>query len=122
MVDENWQKVREVFDSALNRKPEERQKYLAEVCGGQQTLLLEVESLLASFDRADSFLEKPLIAGVAEGLKNDGKRLGKGDCLNHYEIIEEIGAGGMGEIYLARDQKLDRQVAVKILNAQFEKD
>jgi hypothetical protein len=120
MVDENWEKVREIFDSALSRKPEERQKYVAEVCADHHSLLLEVQSLLASLDKANSFLEKPVIAGVAEIRENNGKRLEQGDRLNHYEIIEEIGAGGMGDVYLARDQKPERRVAIKIPNGQIE--
>jgi hypothetical protein len=65
MADENWQKVREVFDSALRRKPEERQNYIIEVCGEDKTLLAEVESLLSSLDSASSFMETPAVPKVA---------------------------------------------------------
>ena len=56
MPHDNWQKVREVFDSALRHQPEERRRFLHEVCGDDKTLLAEVESLLSSFDSAESFL------------------------------------------------------------------
>jgi serine/threonine-protein kinase len=122
MVDDNWIKVREVFDSALRRKPAERQKYVVKACDGDKSLLSEVQSLLDSLDSAESFLETPAVAKVAEEIGNNGRKLEKGASLGHYEIIKPIGTGGMGEVYLAMDLKLDRQAAIKILNEKFEQD
>ena len=64
-MDDKWQKIREIFDSAIRRKPEERQTFISEVCGEDKSLLLEVESLLASLESADDFLEIPAVAKVA---------------------------------------------------------
>ncbi|MDQ3749309.1 MAG: protein kinase, partial [Acidobacteriota bacterium] len=122
MPDEKWQKVREVFDSALRRQPEERRKFVHEACGEDKTLLTEVESLLSSLDGATSFMETPAVAKVADVIEAEQKKLETGRCFGHYEIIEQIGTGGMGEVYLARDRKLDRRVAVKILNEKFSRD
>ena len=122
MPDEKWQKVREIFDSALRRKPEERRRFVLEACGGDKTLLTEIESLLSSFGSAESFMETPAVAKVAGVIEAEQKKLETGKCFGHYEIVEQIGAGGMGEVYLARDKKLDRQVAVKILNEKFSQD
>jgi len=122
MTDSTWQKVREIFDSALRRKPEERRKFVNEACGDDRTLLTEVESLLSSLDDADRFLETPLVAEAADLFAGNGKILEMGQSLGHYEIIKQLGTGGMGEVYLAKDKKLDRQVAVKILNEKFSKD
>ncbi len=119
MPDAAWPKVREIFDSALRRRPEERRSFVNEACGDDKTLLAEVESLLASHDGAESFMEKPAVAKVADMIEPETKKLEEGTCFGHYEIIKQIGAGGMGEVYLARDKKLDRQVAVKILNEEF---
>ena len=110
-----WQKVREIFDSALRRKPDERRRFVKEVCGDDKTLRAEVESLLASHDNAESFMETPAVAKVADVIVAETKRLEIGKCFGHYEIIEQIGAGGMGEVYLAKDTRLERKTATKIL-------
>ncbi len=83
MADEKWQKVRETFDSALRRKPEERRKFVIETCGGDKTLLAEVESLLSSLDNAESFLERPAVAKVAAIIKAETKQLERGTCFAH---------------------------------------
>ncbi|MGI8789196.1 MAG: protein kinase domain-containing protein [Pyrinomonadaceae bacterium] len=119
MADENWQQIREIFDDALRQKPEERARFVNEVCGVDKTLLREVETLLSSLDSAESFMETPAVAKVAGVIEAEQKKLETGRCFGHYEIVEQIGAGGMGEVYLARDKKLDRSVAVKILNEKF---
>src|SRR4026207_2191153 len=106
MADSEWQKVREIFDSALRRKPDERPRFVNEVCGDDKTLLAEVESLLSSHDSAKSFMETPAVAKVADVIEAKTKKLEAGQCFGHYEIIEQIGAGGMGEVYLALDKKL----------------
>lgn len=106
MADENWQQVRKIFDAALRLKPEERPKFVVEACGDDKTLLSEVESLLSSLNSADSFLETPSVAKVADVIEAETKKLERGICFNHYEIVESIGAGGMGEVYLAEDKNL----------------
>src|SRR5687768_12288274 len=122
MADEKWQKVREIFDSALRHKPDERRRFVNEVCGDDKTLLAEVESLLSSHDSAESFMETPAVAEVAHMIEIKIKKLEAGKRFGYYEIINQIGVGGMGEVYLARDKKLDREVAIKILNEEFNED
>src|SRR5688572_7580988 len=115
MPDSAWPKVREIFDSALRRQPEERLRFVNEACGDDKALLAEVESLLSSHDSAASFMETPAVAKVAEMIDPATKKLEKGSSFGHYEIVEHIGAGGMGEVYLARDTHLDRKAAIKVL-------
>ena len=104
---------------AMRHAPEERPVFLDRACNGDKTLRREVESLLSSYDSAESFLESPVSSGFSEFIENNDKQLKDGEVFAHYEIIRQIGAGGMGEVYLARDKKLDRRVAIKILNEKF---
>lgn len=122
MADENWQQIRKIFDDALRQKPEERRKFVNQACGGDEILLVEVESLLSSFDSAESFLETPAIARVADQILPENRQFSNGQLLGHYEIIEQIGAGGMGEVYLAQDSKLNRKVALKVLHQNLTSD
>ncbi|MEJ7861984.1 MAG: protein kinase [Pyrinomonadaceae bacterium] len=119
MANENWQKVREIFDAALQKEPQARQSYVLEVCGEDKILLAEVESLFSTFDKLDGFMDKPAVQEFADVVEAETKTLEKGKHFGHYEIIEQIGRGGMGEVYLAQDKKLDRKVAIKILNEKF---
>jgi serine/threonine-protein kinase len=119
MAEANWQKVREVFDAALQQLPGERQHYIHEACGDDKGLLAEVESLFSSLDKSDEFLETPAVAHVADMIESPRKSLAPGTRFGRYEIVRRIGAGGMGAVYLAQDEQLDRRVGLKILNEEF---
>ncbi len=83
MADDNWQKVREIFDSALQHKPVERRKFVHEACGVDKTLIAEVESLLSSLDSAESFMETPAVVKVAGAIEAETEKLKTGKCLGH---------------------------------------
>ncbi|HEX6126606.1 MAG TPA: protein kinase [Pyrinomonadaceae bacterium] len=119
-MDKKWQQVREIFDSALRRKPEERPAFVVDACGNDKTLLKEVESLLSSLDSAQSFLETAAVTDIAGALAPT-LELKNGRSFAHYEIIRQIGEGGMGVVYLGRDTRLDRFVAIKLLNNRYER-
>ena len=78
--------------------------------------------LLISYDSAETFLESPVIAEVAESFVAKTERFESGSFINHYKILKQIGKGGMGEVYLAEDTKLERKVALKILNNFFDSE
>lgn len=116
----NWQKAKEIFAAGVEIEPANRGKFLDEACGGDADLRHDLESLLAS-DDAKSFLSQPAIGAVAD-VVTPSLRFEKGRAFGQYEIIELIGAGGMGEVYLARDTRLNRQVALKFLSVAVSGD
>lgn len=117
---ENWKLVKEIFAGVLEHAPRERREYINLHCNGNKKISAEVESLLTSYESAEVFLESPVIGEVAETLITGTRELKKGDFINHYEILSKLGTGGMGEVYLAKDNKLERHVAVKVINDNFD--
>ena len=120
MNPERWQKVKALFDAVAEMAPKERERLISNACGADEDLRREVEELLVSSDAAESFLEQTAVTEVASVIvRAETRNFEAGKWIGHYKIIRQIGAGGMGEVYLALDPKLDRQVAVKILNENF---
>src|SRR5262245_45861254 len=115
MEPERWRQIDQLLEAALERKPEERAAFLAAACAGDESLLLEVESLLRSDEAAESFIEEPVITLAANVLAEQHLQLLAGQRVGHYQILSRLGAGGMGEVYLAEDLKLARKVAIKFL-------
>ena len=102
---EAWPRLKEAFEGARALALDARPAYLAEVCNGDEALRHEVELLLAHHDQAASFLETPAMpfddSLVAKSLE--------GQCIGPYQVSALIGTGGMGEVYRARDTKLNRR-------------
>ncbi len=121
MSDAKWEKVREIFDEALLLDPGERALFVEGKCDGDGDLVKEVESLLASHDSAESFLESPAVPKTADADSVNHPVLSSGQQLGHYEIVRRIGSGGMGDVYLAMDQNLGRPVAIKLLTEKFKR-
>ena len=122
MTPERWQKVKEIFQAALKREPSERSAFVAQASGGDVLVRQEVESLMSSDGRSGTFLDAPAYETAAEMIVNDKSSLKKGRVVGPFEILAFISRGGMGEVYLAHDRRLSRNVALKILPAAFTKD
>lgn len=115
---ERWDRLKQLFESALERDPASRGAYLDAACGEDRELREEAESLLAAHDQAGSFFDdapvSPTEPGSGSPPETDGA-LAPGTRLGPYEILAFLKAGGMGEVYRARDTRLGREVAVKLL-------
>src|SRR5947209_7706973 len=113
MKAERWQLVKQKLNAAIELEPARRVSYLDELGSCDPELRAEVESLLSSHQEAGDFLDD---SSLSKDSLTPGSRLGE------YEIVELIGAGGMGEVYRARDRKLRIEVAIKVLPRYFAAD
>ena len=114
MTKPRWARVEELYHAALERPAADRQAFLVEACGRDEALRSEIQSLLDHEQEADRMMEEP-----AAGVMTQPVAVVRGTRLGPYEVMDFIGAGGMGEVYRARDTRLGREVAVKVLPAEF---
>src|SRR5918992_1092091 len=115
--------ISDLYHRALRLPTAERSQFLRQACGDDTALRDEVESLLDFESASQDFLERPAAAmlGTARAAADvDVQMIGR--TFGAYSLTARIGAGGMGEVYRARDSKLDRDVAIKILPPQFTDD
>jgi serine/threonine protein kinase/Tfp pilus assembly protein PilF len=122
MRSDRWQEVNEIFHSALALSPDKRVAFLTAACQGHESLRIEVESLLTSHEQAAHFIESPPYERAAQIKVAEKKGLRPGQILSSYTIISTLGAGGMGEVYLAQDTRLNRRVALKVFLADLGRD
>ena len=111
---DRWEEINRLYDAALEVAEEARPAFLESNCQGDEELRREVESLLAYDQQAQQFIDRPALQMAAEKLAGEPPSL-VGRKLGPYQIQVVLGAGGMGEVYRARDTRLNRTVAIKVL-------
>src|SRR5829696_2915979 len=119
MTPERWQQVQTLFLAALERDQSQRVAFLDDACSGDVALRQELDSLLAMHESSGEVLDNTVGAMAAKLLAQTETESLTGQTIGAYKIERKIGHGGMGEVYLARDTRLDRPVAIKLLPAGF---
>jgi serine/threonine protein kinase/tetratricopeptide (TPR) repeat protein len=115
MKPERWQQIERLYHAALERKPAERVAFLRDACEGEDAVRCEIESLLGYQEKAEQFIESPALEVAARRMAEDQVSSMVGRQFGSYKILSQLGAGGMGEVYLAEDIRLNRKVAIKFI-------
>src|SRR6185369_16682245 len=102
MNPDRLQQIQNLFHAALLREPAERALFLTSECGGDEGLRGAVESLLKHHEQAKSFIESPATNVAAAIFEDDNDESLVGQSIGRYQILDLLGAGGMGEVYLAQ--------------------
>jgi serine/threonine-protein kinase len=122
MTPARFETIEEIFHAASGQTPEQRGAFLNTACQGDDALRSEVEQLFDCCPQIDNFIETPLAGLTLRILESGQPELLVGQTIGHYELLKRIGAGGMGEVYLARDVVAGRKAALKLLPLRFTGD
>ena len=126
MNPDQWRKIRELFDAALDRPVGQRAEFLDFACAGDEEVRHRVEAMLAADEQDDLLIDRPAYKAVTtfhpSTLGQEESHSFSGEMIGDYRLISELGRGGMGTVYLAYDTRLGRQAALKLLGNAAERD
>src|SRR6185503_7756649 len=121
-MSDRWKQVERLYDAAMDLNAADRAAFLQDVCGGDDDLRRDVETLIGYTESGGDFLESPALEVTARAIARDRPKQLIGTRIGSYRIVSRLGAGGMGEVFLAEDSTLERRVALKFLPADAETD
>ncbi|HWP54892.1 MAG TPA: serine/threonine-protein kinase, partial [Pyrinomonadaceae bacterium] len=123
MNPDQWRKIRELFDAALDRPVDQRAEFLDFACAGDEEVRSRVEAMLAADEQDDLLIDRPAYKAVTtfhpSTFGHEDSHSFSGEMIGDYRLINELGRGGMGTVYLAYDTRLGRQAALKLLPSRF---
>src|SRR5213592_2118596 len=122
MTPARFETIEQIYCEALAQQPDQISAFLDNACKGDAALRHKIEALLSSRQQADGFIESSAVSLAAKLIQNGHGQSLVGYTIGHYKICESIGAGGMGEVYLATDVKAGRRAALKLLPLRFTGD
>ena len=117
-----FQTIEEIYRAALDQEPDQTSAFLDRACEGDEVLRRKIEALLASRERASTFIETSAVGLATKIIQNGQADSLVGQTFGHYKILNRIGSGGMGEVYLATDITAGRKAALKLLPMRFTGD
>jgi serine/threonine protein kinase len=117
MSPEQWGQLKELFRTAIKYEPPQRAAFLDQACASDPALREEIESLLTSHDESETFIETPAFVNTVSAITESPPEQIEGRRIGTYQLVREIGRGGMGTVYLARraDEQYEKLVAMKVL-------
>ncbi len=122
MTPARFQTIEEIYRAALDQEPDQISAFLDTACEGDEVLRRKIEALLASRERASTFIETSAVSLATKIIQNGQADSLVGQTIGHYKISESIGTGGMGDVYLATDITAGRKAALKLLPLRFTGD